>query len=212
MRAAIRGSYVEFVIFNGVTERYPTWFIEELYDCTFVDESRFTFWVPSDERRIDYYEKQLVEDYSVFIRKTDGEIHVTDYDIFHTLYTTFRYDSFTNSGIAAFNEDCIEYVECSGGVLAKEYPSWFYEFFTEAVHFPQGESIFFNNHNTSSGLERGPFLEVNDDGEVTVDERSVFLRNKVGEIKGMLYSNFIKWYDDDPKLGTNRVGGFKNDV
>lgn len=208
MKAAIRGSYVEFVKFNGVTERYPLWFEEELYECTYTDESRFTFWVPADERRPDYFEKQLIEDYSVVIRKPNGDIHVTDEDIFLDMYTTFRYDVFTNSGIAAFDEDCIEYVECRGGVLSREYPLWFYEFFTEAVNFPQGETIFFHDHDTSTNNVRGPFLEVTDDGQVSVDEHSVFLRNKFGEVRGMLYRDFIKFYDDNPIVCP--TGGFKD--
>ena len=206
MKAALRGSYVEFVTFNGCTERYPEWFVEELYECCYTDESRYTFWVPADERRPDYYEKQLIEDYSVFLRKANGEIHLTDYDVFSDLYTAFRYDSFTNSGIAAFDKDCIDYVECTGGVLGTEYPMWFYEYFTEAVNLPQGETVFFHDHNTSTNTTRGPFLEVSDDGQVSVDDHSVFMRNKIGEIKAMLYEDFIKYYDDNPEL--KRSGGF----
>ena len=48
-----------------ITEKYPTWFQEELYDCTFTDDSRYTFWIPCDQRNPDYYEKQLVEDYLI---------------------------------------------------------------------------------------------------------------------------------------------------
>ncbi len=208
MKAAVRGSYVEFVTFNGITERYPIWFEEELYRTIYMDDNRYTFWVPEHERRTDYYEKQLVEDYSIFIRKPNGEIHVTDYDVFSDMYTTFRYDMFTNSGIAAFDDDCIEYVECEGGVLSSKYPAWFYEFFTEAVNFPQGETIFFHDCDMSTNTTRGPFLEVTDDGQVVVDEHSVFLRNKYGEVRGMLYRDFIKWYDDNPIV--DPMGGFKN--
>lgn len=200
MQAALRDSYVEFIIYNGITEKYPSWFEKELYECTYTDESRFTFWVPADERRPDYHEKQLIEDYSVFLKKPDGTIHVTDYDVFQELYTSFRYDAFTNSGIAAFREDCIEYIECMGGILSSEYPAWFYEFFTEAVNLPQGETIFFHDHDMSTDISKGPFLEVNDDGQVSVNDHSVFLKNKFGEIKGMLYSDFIKCYDDNPKI------------
>lgn len=207
MRAALRGSYVEFILFNGVTEKYPTWFEEEMYECIYTDESRYTFWAPADERTPDYFEKQLVEDYSVFIRKTSGEVHLTDFDVFSEMYTSFRYDAFTNSGIAAFNDDCIEYVECMGGVLSRDYPLWFYEFFTEAVNFPQGETIYFHDHDTSTNSYRGPFLEVTDDNQVTVDEHSVFLRNKFGEVRGMLYRDFIRWYDDNPIV--DPMGGFK---
>jgi hypothetical protein len=208
MKAALRGHYIEFVFYNGVTEKYPTWFEEELYECVYTDESRYTFWVPREERRPDYYEKQLIEDYSVFLRKPNGEIHLTDFDVFNELYDSFRYDAFTNSGIAAFREDCIEYVECKGGVLSREYPFWFYEFFTEAVNLPQGETIYFHDHNCGNTTQ-GPFLEVSDDGQVSVDAHSVFLRNKHGEIKGMLYSDFIKFWDDDPKLDPR--GGFIGD-
>lgn len=206
MKAAIRGSYVEFVIYNGMTEKYPQWCAEELYECAFTDESRFTFWVYSDERKPDYYEKQLIEDYSVFLRKPNGDIHLTDYDVFLEMYHSFTFDSFTNSGIAAFKEDCIDYVECKGGVLTREYPTWFYEFFTEAVNLPQGETIYFHDHNCGTTTQ-GPFLEVSDDGQVSVDSHSVFLRNRFGEIKGMLYSDFIKHFDDKPKL--DPMGGFK---
>lgn len=208
MRVALRNSYVEFVIFSGITEKYPTWFEEELYECIYTDESRYTFWVPDGERRPDYYERQLVEDYSVFIRKPTGEIHVADYDVFQELYVTFRFDAFTNSGLAAFEEDCIEYVECRGGVLSREYPHWFYEYFTEAVNLPQGETIFFHDHHETFNNKRGPFLEVTEDGQVSVDAHSVFLRNKFGEIRGMLYRDFLKYYDDNPK-GCPQ-GGFEN--
>lgn len=209
MKAALRGSYMEFVIYNGVTEKYPLWFEEELYECIYTDESRYTFWVPADERGSDYYEKQLIEDYSVFLRKPNGEIHLTDYDVFSEMYETFRYDAFTNSGIAAFEEDCIEYVECIGGVLSRNYPIWFYEFFTEAVNLPQGETVYFNNVHDCHLVDhnnRGPFLEVTEDGQVSVDDHSVFLRNKFGEIRGMLYDDFIVYYDDNPEL--HPMGGF----
>jgi hypothetical protein len=32
MKVALRDSYVEYVLFAGVTEKYPPWFEEELYD------------------------------------------------------------------------------------------------------------------------------------------------------------------------------------
>lgn len=210
MKAALRGSYIEFVIYNGVTEKYPQWFEEVIYDCTYTDECRYTFWVDPDERRPDYYDKLLVEDYSVILRKADGTLHVTDYDVFKEMYVSFRYDSFTNSGIAAFYEDVIEYVECHGGQLSRNYPLWFYEFFTEAVNLPQGETIFFHDCNLGNGNVRGPFLEVTDDGQVSVDTHSVFLRNKFGEIRGMLYEDFLVYYDDNPQV--NPIGGFENEL
>lgn len=200
---------MEFVIFNGVTEKYPAWFEEEIYDAIYTDESRYTFWMHWTQRNIDYYEKQLVEDYSVFLRKPNGEIHLTDYDVFQEMYTSFRYDAFTNSGIAAFKDDCIEYVECRGGVLSREYPTWFYEFFTEAVNLPQGETIFFHDCNLATNNGSGPFLQVSDDGEVSVDSHSVFLRNKFGEIRGMLYEDFKRFYDDNPQV--HPLGGFQDE-
>lgn len=189
MEAALRGSYVEFVIFAGITEKYPLWFEEEMYECVHMDESRYTFWVPNGERKPDYYDKQLVEDYSVFLRKSTGEIFVTDYDAFTEMYTTFRFDRFTNSGIAAFTDDCIEYVECTGGALTREYPAWFYEYFTEAVNFHE-QTILFCDAN----------------GDITVDGHYIFLRNKHGEIKGMSYDEFLKYFDDDPIIGGVNIG------
>lgn len=211
MRAALRGSYVEFVIYNGVTERYPDWFEEELYDCTYTDESRYTFYVAPRERRPDYHEKQLIEDYSVFLRKPDGEVHLTDYDIFKDMYHVYIYDAFTNSGIAAFKDDSIDYVECDGGVLLKEYPAWFYEYYTEAVNLPNGETFYIHDahdHDTSCGNIRGPYLSVSEDGSISIDSRSVFLRNRYGEVRAMFYDDFIRFYDPDPEI--NQLGEFED--
>lgn len=207
MWAALRGSYIEYAIYNGLLERYPVWLAEELYECTYTDESRYTFYLPEDQRPPDYHEKQLVEDYTVFLRKPNGEIHVTDYEVFDELYKVFIFDQMTNSGIAAYREDCIEYVECQGGTILNEYPEWFYEFYTEAVNLPDGETVYIrdaHDHDTSTDRIRGPYLSVTDDGQVSVDSRSVFLRNRFGEVRGMLYSNFIRYYDDSPEI--NQLG------
>lgn len=202
MRVALRGSYVEYVFFMGVNESYPPWFAETLYDCTFTDESNYTFWVPTDERLPDYYEKQLIEDYTVFLRKPDGSIFVTDYDIFTDLYHVFKYNSFTNSGIAAYAEDCIEYVEARAGILPAGYPLWFYEYFTEAFNYPQnGETLFIFDNNTKKLSASKGSLVVDVSGCVTVTERSIFLRNKFGEIRGMTYDEFLKYYDPNPQIG-----------
>lgn len=199
MRAALHGSYVEFVIFMGITEKYPLWFEKELNECAYTDESRFTFWVNNEERRPDYYEKKLIEDYSVFLRKTNGETHITDYDTFQRLYITFKYDGFTNSGLAAFESDCIDYVECTGGMLSVAYPDWFYEYFTEMINLPDNETMFLSDEPTQRvSINGGPFLEIDEYGGVSVDSHCVFLKNKFGEIKGMAYSDFIKYYEHDP--------------
>jgi hypothetical protein len=202
MRVALRGSYVEYVVYMGLTERYPMWFAEELYDATFTDESNFTFWVPMDERKPDYYEKQLIADYSVFLRKPDGEIHVTDFDIFRELYVEFTYNAFTNSGIAALQDDCIEYVECKAGALPSGYPHWFYDFFTEALNYPHNEeTMFFYDADERTLTASRDSIKVTAGGEVMVTEHSVFLYNKYGEIRGMRYDEFLKCYDPEPKLG-----------
>jgi hypothetical protein len=202
MRVALRGSYVEYVFFMGTTEKYPPWFCEELYDATYTDESNYTFWVPMDERKPDYYEKQLIEDYTVFLRKPNGEIHVTDYDIFTDLYHVFKYDAFTNSGIAAYAEDCIEYVEAKAGVLPAGYPAWFYEYFTEAFNYPNDEqTIFFYDTDKHCLTASRESMEITAGGDVTITEHSVFLRNRFGEIRGMLYDNFLEYYDPEPNIG-----------
>lgn len=202
MKVALRDSYVEFVIFAGITEKYPLWFERELDHTIYQDENRYTFWVPIDERRPDYYDKQLVEDYSVFLRKSDGDVFVTDYDTFTYLYVSFRYDAFTNSGLCAFEEDCIEYVECKAGVLPAGYPTWFYEYFTEAVNFPQDEeTIYFYDTDKHVITASRDSIDVTIGGEVSVSEHCVFLRNKLGEVKGVKYDEFLKYYDPDPKTG-----------
>lgn len=205
-RVALRGSYVEVVFFMGINERYPAWFADELYNNIFQDADRYTFWVPEYQRTPDYHEKQLVDDYSVFIRKTTGEIHVIDYDLFIEVFYLFRYDKFTNSGLAAMNEDCIDYVECHGGELSSGYPEWFEEYFTEAVNFPGDDStLFFYDNNDP--FDDVVTLVVNDNsvvvainGDVEVTSRCVFLRNKFGEVRGLGYHTFLKYYDPDPPL------------
>lgn len=202
MRVALRGSYVEYVLFMGITEKYPPWFEEELYEAIITDENRYTFWVDRDERKPDYYEKQLIEDYSVFLRKPDGVIHVTDYDVFTELYTVFTYDAFTNSGIAALGEDCIEYVEAKAGVLPVGYPEWFYNYFTEAFNYPQdGKTFYFYDPNEHILKASRDSMEIAAGGDVIVTEHCVFLHNKFGEIRGMTYDEFLKYYDPEPILG-----------
>jgi hypothetical protein len=202
MKSALRDTYVEFVVFSGVTEKYPRWFKKELNDTISLDDSNYTFYVPREERTMDYYEKQLVEDYSVFLRKPNGDIFVTDYDVFSDLYTTFKFNEFNHSGLAALDEDCIEYVECQAGVLPAGYPSWFYEFFTEAFNFPQDDEtiLFFDESDNALKASRGS-LQVTAGGEASVTEHCVFLRNKFGEIRGMAYRDFVKYYDPNPKIG-----------
>lgn len=187
MIAGIHGSYVEFVIFNGVTETYPEWFKKEIEESIYVDEHRFTLYVDKSERRPDYYEKTLVEDYSVFLRKPSGELHVTSYETFTELYKIFRWNAFTNSGVAVFMADMIEYVECKPGKLPAGYPEWFYEYFTEAVNFPQTEET----------------VLFTDGKDISITEHYTFLRNKFGSIMGLPYSKFLLYYDPDPKLGGN---------
>lgn len=207
MRVALRGSYVEFVIFEGITEKYPSWFHKEMDKNIYMDESRFTFWIPVEERRPDYYEKELVEDYSVFLRKPNGDIHVTDYDVFTDLYTAFRFDSFINSGLAALKEDCIEYVECKPEGMPRwdSYPIWFYEYFTEAFNFPQDDgTIFIYDSEERTLTASRDCIEVTAGGSATVTEHCVFLRNRFGEIRAMRYDEFLKYYDPTPNEGMGK--------
>lgn len=183
MLAGLRDSYVDVIFYMGVNEIYPFWFTEILYSCILVDEDRYTFYIPREERGYDYYEKKLVEDYSVFLRKADGSIHVTDYDTFEELYNLFKYDKFENSGLASLKSDCIEYIVCHGGQILSGYPEWFYEYFTEALHNPNAEeSVFISEKN----------------GDVTITEHCVFLRNRFGEIRVMAWKDFTEYYDPDP--------------
>lgn len=183
MKAALRGSYVEVVFFMGVNERYPMWFSEELYNNIFTDESRYTFYVPRQERTIMYHEKQLVEDYTVFLRKPNGDIHVTDYDAYDALYMTFRFDAFENSAFAAMYDDVIEYVECQGGQVQSGYPDWFYEWVSEAINYPEGEESM--------------LIDVNGQ-DISITDHCAILQNKFGEIKIMDWDKFLKYYDPDP--------------
>lgn len=184
MRCALRGSYVEVVYYMGSNERYPDWFAEELYRCTFTDDSNFTFWVSDSSRKPDYHEKNLIEDYSVFIRKPNGEVHVTDYDTFKYLYYEFTFDRFNNCGLAAFYDDVIEYVECYPGNSIQSYPDWFHDHFSEAIwNHCDGETIFISNGD-----------------DISVTEHTYFLQNKFGEISSMDYRTFTKYYDNNPEF------------
>ncbi len=181
MFAALRGQYVQFVVFMGVAERYPEWFIEEIANRVFVNESRYCFWTSPPERDCDYYEKEIIEMYSIIVRKSDGSTHVVEVDTFNELYRIFQFDQLVNGGIAAFIDDYIEYVECAGGSLIDRYPKWFYEYFTECLNNPKdSESYLFS---------------VDGHGYITIKERCVFLRNRFGEIRQMLYKDFLKYYD-----------------
>lgn len=183
MFAALRGHYVQFVIFMGVAERYPDWFIEEISNRIFVNESRYCFWTSPPERQADYYEKELIETYSVVVRKPGGETHIMDVVTFEEMYCVFKFDLPTNSGIAAFNNDVIEYVECHGGGLLDHYPEWFYEYFTESLNNPKDSETY--------------LFSINDNGYLTVSHRCVFLRNRFGEIRYLSYDNFVRHYDPD---------------
>lgn len=202
MKVALRDTYVEYVLFCGMSETYPRWFNELIDDTISLDESRYTLYVHYNERTMSYYDKQLVDDYSVFVRKPDGEVYVTDWDAFNEVYQTFTWSEFSHSGISAPHENCIEYVECKAGVLRDLYPAWFYEYFTEAFNFPQDDKTFFfydtDKHNVTATRDS---LEITAGGGVTVKEDSVFLRNRLGEIKGMTWVDFLKYYDPYPELG-----------
>jgi hypothetical protein len=185
MFAALRGTYVQFVIFMGVLEKYPRWFIEEIANRIVVDDSRYCFWTSPPERNHDYYEKDLIDDYSVVVRKSTGETHIMEVDTFHEMYNVFQYNAALNGGRAAFNEDCIEYVECAGGGVSgsalNHYPRWFYEYFTECLNYPdRGETY---------------LLKLDDNDCVVVDQHCVFLRNKLGEVRQMPYLDFLKHYE-----------------
>jgi hypothetical protein len=200
MQVALRGSYVEYVVFRGITEEYPKWFDKEL-DQMYLNEHRFTFYMPKEERYPDYHEKELVEEFSVFLRKFENdEVFLTNYDTFSELYTIFQYDLFTNSGIAAYKEDTIEYVECRGGILNDEYPNWFYEYFTEAINFPyENETVLFYDAWAKGLKVTEGTLFVRNNGDISVSTHCVFLRNRFGEIMGMEYIQFLKIYDPLPK-------------
>lgn len=181
MWAALRGHYVQFVIFMGLVERYPDWFNEEIAQRAFIDESRFCFWTSPPERLTDYYERELIETASVVLRKDNGDHHLTDVTIFEDMYHVFSYDHSINGGVAAFNEDVIEYVECVGGMVLDNYPDWFYEYFTESQNNPkEGETYLFSVDNL---------------GYMTVKDRCVVLRNRFGEIRQTTYNDFIRHYD-----------------
>lgn len=177
---------MEVAYYMGDNERYPDWFADELYHSTFTDESRFTFWLPDDQRNPDYFEKQLVGDHSVFLRKPTGEIHMTSFDVFQDLYVEFTYDAFTNSGLAAYHEDVIEWVECFGGeVVETGYPDWFYEWITEAVNYQDGDET----------------VVIDVQGkDVSILQHCAVLRNRFGELKVIDWSTFIKFYDIEPTV------------
>lgn len=200
--AAYYESYIDYVVYDGMIEKYPAWFREEVLDDIVMDASRYTHWIPYDERPPGYYDKQVVEGASVFLRKPCGDIHCTDYDTFEKLYYTFYYNDFTNSGIAAFEEDIIEYVECRPGILPRESPDWFYEYFTEAVNLVDEETVLWNDsfgvRTDNKGLLWSDYGEGNGTGEVVVDHHCVFMRNFAGSIMYQPWEKFIEVFNPGP--------------
>lgn len=183
MYAALRGSCVKYTIYMGMMESYPEWFQEEIADRILMDESHYTVWVSPPERKTDYYEKDLIETYSVVLRKCDGTHHITDWDTFVSLYQQFTYEQSINGGIAAFKEDVIEYVEVVGGAVVDNYPEWFYAYFTESLNNPKDNETYLFN--------------IDGYGHMIVKDRCVVLRNRFNEIRQMTYEKFLKHYDPD---------------
>lgn len=194
--AAYYESYVDFVIFKGLTEKYPSWFTDEVLDDLVMDASRYTIWFPNGERPTDYYEKVVVETDSVFLRKPNGTIHMVEYPIFKEMYHTFVYNDFISSGVAAFMEDTIEYVECLPGVLSEEYPDWFYEYFTEVANLPDEETILWNNSFDVYTETKGLYLGT--EGDITVQDHCVFVRNVAGSIMYVSWENFVRDFNPGP--------------
>lgn len=215
MKAALIGSYVEYVIFEGVSERYPSWFQRAVLDDALQEAEVYTFWLPEEERTPAYYDKILVDDWAVFLMKPDGDIHRTSYDTFTDLYTVFEWTYYTNSGIAAYGEDCIEYVECHGGKLPDNYPDWFYEYFTEAINFPQGQETIFiydtEQHKISASEQSHVKLDwfVMNHGQIVVTAHCVILRNRFGELRAMHYKEFLRHYDPGPRIWSNLESEFE---
>lgn len=177
--ASLKEGVVDYVIFSGEHEQYPRWFKEEVLDGILVDESRYTRYIPRPERAIDYYDKTIVEHYSVFLRKPESnDIHCTSYDVFEDMYISLEYNPRTNSGIAAFREDTIEIVECFGG-MPYAYPSWFYDYFSDGITI--------QSHDET-------ILFYGDDREISVKGHCYFLRNQKGQIAFMDHDTFDRYY------------------
>lgn len=201
--AARHEAYVDYVLYDGQIAKYPDWFYEEVLDDIVMDASRYTRWIPREQRAPDYHDKTVVERDSVFLRKHDGRIHMTDYATFQQLYYVFYHNDFLNHGVAAFEEDTIEYVECKPGALPFESPDWFYEYFTEAVNLPDEETILwnesFNVKTKTEGLIWSGFMDGTDEGEIVVDHHCVFLRNFAGSIMYLPWEYFIQDFNPGPK-------------
>lgn len=180
MIASLKEGVVEYVLFVGVDSGdYPPWFLREIRNGIYVDESLYTRYIPESERFYDYYDKTVVEDYSVFLRKPDGSVFCTNYDTFTELYSILENVPRTNSGIAAFKEDCIEIVECVNGRLPEAYPEWFFNYFSGGVTMQSHEET---------------ILFYGDDGEIQLSSHCVFLRNREGSIAYMDYRQFEAQY------------------
>lgn len=145
-------------------------------------DSRYTFYIPKEVRNADYYDKIVVSYGDVFLRKTDGTSFVlSDDSIFQELYNVFDFNLQNNNGLAAFVDDCIEFVEIQGGFVVDDKPDWFYEHITETVNFIDVDSC----------------ILIGEDKEFDVTEHCVFLQNRWGEIRSMRYADFFAFYDPD---------------
>ena len=177
--ASLKEGVVDYVIFAGEDEQYPAWFKREVLDGILVDENRYTRYIPRPERNMDYYDKTIVDNDTVFLRKPNSsDVHCTSYETFEGLYVSLESNPRTNSGVAAFREDSIEIVECFGG-LPSAYPSWFYDYFSDG--------IVINDYDET-------ILFYGDDREISIIGHCYFLKNQRGQIAFMDHETFDKYY------------------
>jgi len=127
---------------------------------------------------------------SVEIEKNDGNVAVVHIDIFNCLYR--KLDGHT----AALKDDCIEYVEFMPGTEIDK-PIWFYEYFTDVTIIPEDAKtvLYYDDGTLPITVSRKSLMEFGMDDSIHITSHCVILRNKYGELRGLEYDEFFKFYD-----------------
>lgn len=175
MIAALRSDIIQYVIFEGnsALECYPEWYLDEIYESSYVDELGFTILVMEE------YEQALVECSDVFLQNRSGSIRKIDLALFEEHYCLI------NAFEAVPWSSILEYYIYKDE-NDPEMPKWVRDLIMDGFIFNlYGTSMYYGN-----------------DGEVAMSPECGFLKNSRGDIMYLdeAMDTFLDMYrlEDDP--------------
>lgn len=111
MYAALIGDTIDYVIFEGVNHKYPTWFEEKVLPYIVEDVSRYPLLINSpiypDTGSV-MEDESVTEGWDVFLQNSKGDVLKVEYDTFYK-----NYEQLTDYK-AAMNRDVIQYTIYEG--------------------------------------------------------------------------------------------------